>query len=648
MVGSVKDFLPMSRTDMEARGWDELDFIFVSGDAYVDHPGFGTAIICRVLEAHGYRVGIIAQPDWHSAKDFRRLGKPRLAFLVSSGNLDSVLARFTAAKKLRRQDAYSPGGRMNCRPERAVSVYVKRLREAWGAIPVIIGGIEASLRRMAHYDYWRDEVRPSILLESGADLLIYGMGEKQIVEIAAELHAGVAIENVQDVRGTCYRVPNRDYVWDYVELPPYAAVAKDKAQFADAFRVEYLEQDALRGRRLIQQNEEICVVQNPPALPLTTEEMDEIYELPYRYTWHPVYDKVGGVPAIAEVKFSLVSQRGCFGGCNFCAIVSHQGRIIQHRSKESLLREAKRLIALPDFKGYISDLGGPSANMYGMRGHNLKACERCKRPSCIHPAVCPNLDTDHTKLLDVYHAVDALPGLKKSFIGSGIRYDLLLHEGKDERVNASARQYTRELIMWHVSGRLKIAPEHTQDDVLRLMRKPSFAQFYAFKRLFDRINKEAGLKQQLIPYFISSHPGCREEDMAELAVITKALDFHLEQVQDFTPTPMTISTEAWYTGYDPYTLEPVYSAKTPREKLAQRQFFFWYKPEERRNIARELRRIGREDLITRLFPKGENTDKARQHEVRYSDRPVGSTFDIKGKGRKSFNPNFGKSNRKHR
>ena len=587
MVGSVKDFLPMSRTDMEARGWDELDFIFVSGDAYVDHPGFGTAIICRVLEAHGYRVGIIAQPDWHSAKDFRRLGKPRLAFLVSSGNLDSVLARFTAAKKLRRQDAYSPGGRMNCRPERAVSVYVKRLREAWGAIPVIIGGIEASLRRMAHYDYWRDEVRPSILLESGADLLIYGMGEKQIVEIAAELHAGVAIENVQDVRGTCYRVPNRDYVWDYVELPPYEKVAKDKAQFADAFRVEYLEQDALRGRRLIQQNEEICVVQNPPALPLTTEEMDEIYELPYRYTWHPVYDKAGGVPAIAEVKFSLVSQRGCFGGCHFCAIVSHQGRIIQHRSKESLLREAKRLIALPDFKGYIHDVGGPTANFYEPSCSAQLVRGTCRGKACLSP-LCENLRADHREYLAILESLRTLPGVKKVFIRSGIRFDYLQQAHDD---------FLEVLCRHHISGQLRIAPEHVSRRVTRLMGKPGKSVYLRFVKAFEEMNRKLGKKQYLVPYFMSSHPGAHLEDAVELAEFIHERGYHPEQVQDFIPTPGTLSTCMYHTGINPLTGEKVYTAKKAEEKRMQRALLQYWLPENDAIVRKALHLAGRSDLI---------------------------------------------------
>lgn len=583
----MKGFLPMSRAEAAARGWDELDFIFVSGDAYVDHPGFGAAIICRVLEAHGYRVGIIAQPDWRSAKDFRRLGKPRLAFLVSSGNLDSELARFTAAKKLRHEDAYSPGGRMNCRPERAVLVYTKRLREAWGDTPIIIGGIEASLRRMAHYDYWRDEVRPSILLESGADLLIYGMGEKQIIEIAAELHAGVAVENVQDVRGTCYRVPNRDYVWDYLELPSYDVVAQDKRQFAAAFRLEYLEQDPVRGRRLIQQNGESCIVQNPPALPLSTAEMDEIYELPYRYTWHPAYDRAGGVPAIAEVKFGLVSQRGCFGGCHFCAIVSHQGRIIQHRSRESLLREAKRLIALPDFKGYIHDVGGPTANFYEPSCRDQLVRGTCRGKPCLAPP-CENLQADHSTYLALLESLRALPGVKKVFIRSGIRFDYI--EKADDA-------FLEVLCRHHISGQLRIAPEHVSNRVTRLMGKSGKTVYLRFVKAFEAMNKRLGKKQYLVPYFMSSHPGAHLEDAVELAEFIHERGYHPEQVQDFIPTPGTLSTCMYYTGLNPLTGEKVYSAKTAEEKKMQRALLQYWLPQNDAVVRKALHLAGRSDLI---------------------------------------------------
>ena len=648
----LTDFLPTTKKECALRGWDELDVILFSGDAYVDHPSFGVAVVGRSLEAAGYRVAIVPQPDWHGDhRDFKKLGRPRLFFGISPGCMDSMVNKYTANRRLRSIDEYSPDGRHDCRPEYPTVVYSQILKRLYPDVPVVLGGIEASMRRLTHYDYWQDRLRRCILCDSGADLILYGSGTKSILALCKQLEAGKPVGEVRDIPQTVYLAKEEDVEGgigaDDIVLHSHEECLRNKRAEAENYRHIEEESNKIHACRLLQKVGNVYAVVNPPYPVMTTAELDATFDLPYTRLPHPKY-KGKKLPAYEMIKFSINMHQGCFGGCAFCTISAHQGKFVVCRSKESIVNEAKRVIAMPDFKGYISDLGGPSANMYGMRGHNLKACECCKRPSCIHPAVCPNLDTDHTKLLDVYHAVDALPGLKKSFIGSGIRYDLLLHEGKDERVNASARQYTRELIMRHVSGRLKIAPEHTQDDVLRLMRKPSFAQFHAFKRLFDRINKEAGLKQQLIPYFISSHPGCREEDMAELAVITKALDFHLEQVQDFTPTPMTISTEAWYTGYDPYTLEPVYSAKTPREKLAQRQFFFWYKPEERRNIARELRRIGREDLITRLFPKGENTDKARQHEVRYSDRPVGSTFDIKGKGRKSSNPNFGKSNRKHR
>lgn len=494
----MNGFLPINQQDMAERGWDTLDFIFVSGDAYVDHPSFGPAIICRLLEKHGYRVGIIAQPDWRSTKDFERLGKPRLGFLVSSGNMDSLLNKFTAAKRVRHEDAYSPGGRAGYRPERAVIVYCNRLRELWKDVPILIGGIEASLRRMAHYDYWTNSVRRSILLDSQADLLIYGMGERQILEVAAELHQGVAVENIQDVQGTCYHVPNFDYIWDYEKLPSFAEAAADKKAFAEAFNIEYLEQDPLRGKKLAQQNDDWCIVQNPPALPLTEAEMDEVYDLPYMRTYHPVYEAAGGIPAIKEVKFSLVSHRGCFGGCNFCAIISHQGRIIQHRSHASLLREAKLLTQLPDFKGYIHDVGGPTANFRRTSCDQQLVHGTCRGKPCLSPEPCRNLVADHSDYLALLRELRVLPGIKKVFIRSGIRFDYLLL-AKDS--------FLEELCKYHVSGQLKIAPEHISDRVTRLMGKSNQDVYRRFAEKFRRMNEKLGKKQYLVPYFMSSHPG---------------------------------------------------------------------------------------------------------------------------------------------
>ena len=594
----LTDWLPTTKKEVELRRWDELDVIIFSGDAYVDHPSFGAAVIGRILEAEGLRVALVPQPNWRDdLRDFKKLGRPRLFFGVSAGCMDSMVNKYTANKRLRSDDAYTPDARPDMRPEYPSIVYTQILKKLFPDVPVFLGGIEASMRRLTHYDYWQDRVRPSILCDSGADLLIYGMGEKPVVELVRRMEQGESLANVPQ---TAYLVHEMTPQEGDIVLYSHEECLKDKKKEAANFRHIEEESNKYAAARILQVTGKQTVVVNPPYPPLTTEELDHSFDLPYTRLPHPKY-KGKRIPAYDMIKHSVNIHRGCFGGCAFCTISAHQGKFIVSRSKESILREVKAVMELPDFKGYLSDLGGPSANMYRMHGKDLELCKKCKRPSCIHPKVCPNLNTDHRPLLDIYHAVDALPGIKKSFIGSGVRYDLLLHESKDPKVNQSTREYTRELIAKHVSGRLKVAPEHTSDRVLNIMRKPPFAQFETFKKIFDRINREEGLRQQLIPYFISSHPGCKEEDMAELAVITKRLDFHLEQVQDFTPTPMTVSTEAWYTGYHPYTLEPVFSAKTQREKLAQRQFFFWYKPEERRNIINELRRIGRPDLIDKLY-----------------------------------------------
>ncbi len=594
----LTDWLPTTKKEVELRGWDELDVIIFSGDAYVDHPSFGAAVIGRILEAEGLRVAIVPQPNWRDdLRDFKKLGRPRLFFGVSAGCMDSMVNKYTANKRLRSDDAYTPDARPDMRPEYPSIVYTQILKKLYPDVPVFLGGIEASMRRLTHYDYWQDRVRPSILCDSGADLLIYGMGEKPVVELAHRIQEGLPLDDIPQIAYLTREVHPQE---DDITLYSHEECLKDKKKEAANFRHIEEESNKYAASRILQTVGKQVVVVNPPYPPLTTEELDHSFDLPYTRLPHPKY-KGKRIPAYDMIKHSINIHRGCFGGCAFCTISAHQGKFIVSRSKESILKEVKAVMELPDFKGYLSDLGGPSANMYRMHGTNQELCKKCKRPSCIHPKVCPNLNTDHRPLLDIYHAVDALPGIKKSFIGSGVRYDLLLHESKDPQVNQSTRQYTRELIARHVSGRLKVAPEHTSDRVLSVMRKPPFAQFETFKKIFDRINREEGLRQQLIPYFISSHPGCHEEDMAELAVITKRLDFHLEQVQDFTPTPMTVSTEAWYTGYHPYTLEPVFSAKTQREKLSQRQFFFWYKPEERRNIVNELRRIGRTDLIDKLY-----------------------------------------------
>lgn len=625
----LSDWLPTTRKEMELRGWSQADIILFSGDAYVDHPSFGAAVIGRVLEAEGLRVAIVPQPDWHGDfRDFKKLGRPRLWFGIAPGCMDSMVNKYTANRRLRSEDAYSPDGRHDMRPEYPTLVYTRILKRLYPDVPVILGGIEASLRRLTHYDYWSETIKPSILVDSDADLIVYGMGEKPTTEIARRLcnmlasnhplldydedgEARIGLRAFREAIQAGEPVLQTVSIYNKESIP--GGITPDDLVLhshedclthpqwqAENFRHIEEESNKYKAQRIIQPTGKRFVVVNPPYPPLSQAELDHSFDLPYTRLPHPKY-KGKRIPAYEMIKFSVNLHRGCFGGCAFCTISAHQGKFITSRSKESILREVKAVTEMPDFKGYLSDLGGPSANMYAMRGRDESLCRNCKRPSCIHPKICPNLNVDHRPLLDIYQAVDAMPGIKKSFIGSGVRYDLLLHRSPDEALNRAADRYTRELITRHVSGRLKVAPEHTSAHVLHLMRKPPFALFTEFKRLFDRINREEGLNQQIIPYFISSHPGCRAEDMAELAVLTKELDFHLEQVQDFTPTPMTVSTEAWATGYHPYTLEPVFSARTPREKLLQRMFFFWYKPEERQNIRRELQRIGRPDLEKQLF-----------------------------------------------
>lgn len=628
----LSDFLPTTRKEMELRGWDRADVILFSGDAYVDHPSFGAAVIGRLLEAEGLRVCIVPQPDWHGDfRDFRKLGRPRLWFGISPGCMDSMVNKYTAARRLRSEDAYSPDGRHDMRPEYPSIVYSRILRQLYPDVPIVLGGIEASLRRVMHYDYWQDRMKPSILLDSEADIITYGMGEKPTIELCNLLKTAIENSHPQlfyddegesyitrqvfcdvvqrrgNVRQTVSAYSRADIPGgirpDDIVLHSYEDCLADLRLHADNIRHVEEESNKLHAQRLIQQTGGRYVVVNPPFPPLTTEELDHSFDLPYTRLPHPKY-KGKRIPAYEMIKFSVNLHRGCFGGCAFCTISAHQGKFVMNRSKESILREVRSIVEMPDFKGYLSDLGGPSANMYMMRGRNPKACAACKRPSCIHPQICPNLNGDHRPLLDIYKAVDAIPGVRKSFIGSGVRYDLLLHDWKDAELNRAAEQYTRELITNHVSGRLKVAPEHTQDQVLDMMRKPSFSLFLRFKRVFDDICRKAHLRQQIIPYFISSHPGCRAEDMAELAIQTRQLDFQLEQVQDFTPTPLTIATTCWATGYHPYTLQPVFTAKSPQEKQQQRMFFFWYKREERRSIEGFLKRIRRFDLLKRLFAQG--------------------------------------------
>ena len=628
-------FLPTTKKEMERRGWDRADIILFSADAYVDHPSFGAAVIGRLLEAQGYRVCIVPQPDWHGDfRDFKKLGRPRMYFGIAPGCMDSMVNKYTANKRLRSEDAYSPDGRHDMRPEYPTIVYTQILKKLYPDVPVVLGGIEASLRRVAHYDYWQDRLRPSILVDSGADMIIYGMGELPTLDLCKLLEEKLLHGNTEreitlkDFRQVVHKYPVRQTVTleaqgdvprgitaEDILLHSYENCLADKRLHAENFRHVEEESNRLTPQRLLQPTADKMVVVNPPYPPMTTAQIDQSFDLPYTRLPHPKY-KGKRIPAYDMIKHSVCLHRGCFGGCAFCTISAHQGKFIMSRSPESILAEVKKITQMEDFKGYLSDLGGPSANMYAMAGRDQSLCQRCKRPSCIHPAICPNLNTDHRPLLQIYKAVDSLPGIKKSFIGSGVRYDLLLHESKDERINEAARKYTRELITRHVSGRLKVAPEHTSDAVLRIMRKPPFRLFHEFKSIFDQINRQAGLRQQIIPYFISSHPGCSEEDMAELAVETKSLDFQLEQVQDFTPTPMTVSTETWYAGVHPYTGEEVASAKTQREKLRQRMYFFWYKPEERRPITQSLTAMGRRDLLERLYGKGQGTTTSPRTSVK--------------------------------
>lgn len=633
----LSDWLPTTAKEVALRGWEQLDIIMFSADAYVDHPSFGSAVIGRLLEAQGYKIAIVPQPDWHGDfRDFKKLGKPRLYFCISPGVMDSMVNKYTANKRLRSADAYSPDGRHDKRPEYPTIVYTQILKKLYPDVPVVLGGIEASLRRLAHFDYWQGTLRKSILCDSGADMIAYGMGELPMTDISAVLRdyanqTGQNI-NVADFKELFQRHPVRQTVtlYDKQEIPggikdddivlhSYPEVLASPKKQAENFRHIEEESNKLHAQRLLQEVDGKYVVVNVPYPPMTTEQVDYSFDLPYTRLPHPKY-KGKVIPAYEMIKFSVNIHRGCFGGCAFCTISAHQGKFIMSRSKESILKEVKELIQMPDFKGYLSDLGGPSANMYGMSGKNKDLCAKCKRPSCIHPRVCPNLNTSHERLLDIYRAVDNLPGIKKSFIGSGVRYDLLLHQTSDARTNKINREYIEELILKHVSGRLKVAPEHTNNRVLDIMRKPGFEQFYAFKKIFDDCNEKNGLHQQIIPYFISSHPGCTEEDMAELAAITKRLNFKLEQVQDFTPTPMTVSTEMWYTGYHPYTLEKVYCARSMQEKLRQRLFFFWYKPEEKSTIIQELMRMGRRDLLNKLYDKSAAYESCRTACNRKSER----------------------------
>ncbi|MGM9935203.1 YgiQ family radical SAM protein [uncultured Clostridium sp.] len=586
---SENKFLPISKRDMNERGWEQCDFIIVTGDAYIDHHSFGTAIISRVLEAHGYKVGIIPQPDWKNIYDFQRLGRPKYAFLVNAGNMDSMVNHYTVSKKRREKDMYSPGGKMGLRPDYATIVYCNKIREAYKDIDIVIGGVEASLRRFAHYDYWENKVRKSMLIDSTADLLIYGMGEKPIVEIAEGLKNGVRAKDINYVRGTCYLAHNLDYVHDYIELPSYKEVVSDKKKYALSSKIEYQEQDSVRGKTLVQKYGSKYMVQNIPQPPLNRDELDEVYDLPYMKNYHPIYEKYGGIAAIEEVKFSTVSSRGCFGDCKFCAITLHQGRVVQSRSKESILKEVEGITHLKDFKGYIHDVGGPTANFRKPACSKQLAFGACKGKECLSPKVCSNMDVDHTEYLDLLRSIRKVPGVKKAFVRSGLRYDYIMADKDDT--------FFKELVEHHVSGQLKVAPEHVSAQVLKYMGKPSGDTYDKFVNKFERITKKLGKKQYIVPYLMSSHPGSTLECAIELAEYLRDINYHPEQVQDFYPTPGTPSTTIYYTGIDPITMKKVYVPKSKHDKAMQRALLQYRNPKYYNLVYEALTEAGRTDLI---------------------------------------------------
>lgn len=601
-------WLPTSIKEVQDRGWEQPDVILFSGDAYVDHPSFGAAVVGRLLEALGLKVAIVPQPNWQDdLRDFRKLGRPRLFFGVSAGAMDSMVNHYTAAKRKRSDDAYTPGGRAGARPDMPTIVYTRILKELYPGTPVVIGGIEASLRRVTHYDYWKDCLCPSILAESGADMLIYGMGEKPLTELCRMLLRKIPFYSLTNIPQTAVLRPSREKVatnkkWESITLYSHEDCLKDKKKHARNFRYIEEESNRIEAARLIQPVGDKLLYVNPPFTPMTTSELDAIYDLPFTRLPHPRY-KNKEIPAYNMIRHSVVLHRGCFGGCAFCTISAHQGKFIVSRSEQSILQELKKVAQMPDFKGTISDLGGPSANMYTMQGKDSRLCYQCKRASCAFPVICKNLNTDHARLLHVYQEAKKIPGIRHCFIGSGIRYDLCLHDTGNLQINQTNRQYIETVIRHHVSGRFKVAPEHSAESVLRLMRKPPFQLFLQLKTLFDEINHKYQLKEQIIPYFISSHPGCKPEDMAELAIHTKQLDFRLEQVQDFTPTPLTLATTIYYTGYHPYSLKKINTPKSEKEKKQQNMFFFWYKKEFREPILSALQKMKRPDLIKKLYGK---------------------------------------------
>ena len=616
-IRPITDWLPITKKEADLHGWDELDVVLISGDAYVDHPAFGAAVIGRILEEMGLRVAIVPQPNWQDdLRDFKKFGRPRLFFGVTSGCMDSMVNHYTAGKRKRSTDAYTPGGKSGFRPDYSSIVYTKILKELFPDVPVLLGGIEASLRRVTHYDYWEDKLYPNILTKSGADMLVYGMGEMPLREIIRLLEKGVPFESIKTVPQTAVLHPKqkdlpKNKTWDDLVLSSHEKCLSDKMAFAANFKHIEQESNKVQALRLIQGVGDDNLIINPPYPPMTEEQIDRSFDLPYTRLPHPKYDKRGSIPAFEMIRFSVNMHRGCFGGCSFCTISAHQGKFVASRSEASILKEVEQITEMPDFKGYISDLGGPSANMYRMKGKVQSICDRCVAPSCIHPVICSNLDTSHKPLTEIYRKVDSHPKVKKAFVSSGIRYDLLV-DSYNKNADDSLDEYMDQLVSKHVCGRLKVAPEHTSDATLRVMRKPSFKHFHEFKRKYEKLNQKHGLNQPLIPYFISSHPGSTEEEMANLAAETKEMGFQLEQVQDFTPTPMTVATIIYYTGVHPYTLKPVFTAITPNQKKNQHLFFFWYKRENYKSIREKLKNIGREDLIEKLLM---DKKKAQKKEV---------------------------------
>lgn len=648
-IRRLSDWLPTTNKEVKLHGWDELDVILFSGDAYVDHPSFGPAVIGRILESYGLRVAIVPQPSVNdNLQDFTKLGRPRLFFGVTAGCMDSMVSNYTASKRRRDKDAYTPNGDKGFRPDYATTVYTKILKEKFPDVPVLIGGIEASLRRVTHYDYWSDKLMPSILEDSGADMLVYGMGEQPLRELVELLERGVPFSSLKTIKQTAVLLSEDEKIpknknWEDVEIASHESCLKDKKAYASNFKVIEQESNKLYARRIFQEIGDKRLMINPPFPTMTEEEIDASFDLPFTRMPHPKYNKRGPIPAYEMIKFSINIHRGCFGGCSFCTISAHQGKFIASRSQESVLKEVDEVAQMEDFKGYLSDIGGPSANMYKMKGKIQSICDKCVAPSCISPVICSNLDTSHKPLTKLYQAVDAHPKIKKSFIGSGIRHDMLVPEFNKNADVEELDAYTEEVMTKHVSGRLKVAPEHTSDPVLKLMRKPSFTYFHKFKERFDKINKKKGLNLQLIPYFISSHPACEPEDMANLAVETKDMGFQLEQVQDFTPTPMTVATVIYYSGYHPYTLKEVKTPKTRQEKLDQHKFFFWYKKENRQWIKNTLTKVGRTDLLKSLLPKDESW---RKNKPQAAKNTFDDTVTFKPKSSRRKNKGFKKKKRR--